>query len=106
MADIKSYILNRLGRNTTDENSNTSDERQKIIERINKRKSSGEYEFNDVSNEYDRLFAELLNRRSQVADGNSENNGIQKDWSSDKTRINLGTKKEQVEEALRKLKDE
>ena len=98
MADIKSYVLNRLGRNTTDENSNTSDERQKIIERINKRKSSGEYEFNDVSNEYDRLYEELLNRRSQVADGNSENNGIQKDLSSGETRINLGTKKEQVED--------
>jgi hypothetical protein len=98
MADIKSYVLNRLGRNTTDENSNTSDERQKIIERINKRKSSGEYEFNDVSNEYDRLYEELLNRRSQVSDVNSENNGVQKDWSSGKTRINLGTKKEQVED--------
>lgn len=98
MADIKSYILNRLGRNTTDENSNTSDERQKIIERINKRKSSGEYEFNDVSNEYDRLYEELLNRRSQVSDVNSENNEVQKDWSSGKTRINLGTKKEQVED--------
>ena len=50
MADIKSYVLNRLGRNTTDENSNTSDEIQKIIERINKRNHK------DIFENYDFLY--------------------------------------------------